>query len=67
MAKKQVKKDVEDIEAKEEIKVISKKQPKTESYPLKVRLNVGNVWREVGESIKLTEGQYRGFRTKKIV
>jgi hypothetical protein len=67
MAKKEIKKDVKDIEVKDEVQVTFKKQPKTQSYPLKVRLSVGGDWREVGDQIKLTEGQYRDFRTKKIV
>mgnify|MGYP003639999310 CR=1 FL=1 len=67
MIEKKSKKDVKDIDTKKEVQVTFKKQPKTQSYPLKVRLSVGGTWREVGESIKLTEGQYRDFRTKKIV
>ena len=67
MIEKKSKKDVRDIDTKKEVQVTSKKQPKTQSYPLKVRLSVGGAWREVGDQIKLTEGQYIDFRTKKIV
>jgi hypothetical protein len=64
--KKIVKKDVKSIEVVKEV-IVPKKQPTTKSYPLKVATKVGGVWRQVGEPINLTEGQYRDFRSKKIV
>jgi len=67
MARKDIKKDVESINVEKEVQEPIKKQPKTQSYPLRVRLSVGGVWREVGESIKLTESQHRDFHIKKIV
>jgi len=62
------KKDVKNIEVKETVTVNPvKKAPLTKSYPLKIRLKVSGSWKEVGDSIKLTESQYRDFRSKKIV
>ena len=61
MAKKIVKKEV----IKEV--VVSKKKPITKDYVVKTRLKVSGKWIEVGKTIKLTEGQYRDFRSKKIV
>tara|TARA_R110002020_G_scaffold334555_3_gene549816 strand:+ start:7887 stop:8087 length:201 start_codon:yes stop_codon:yes gene_type:complete len=66
MAKKIVEKDVKDIEVKK-VSVVTKKQPKTKQYPLKKALKVSGVWKKAGETIKLTEYQYKDFRQKRIV
>lgn len=63
MANKKSKK--EDVEAP---KVeASKPKVKTTAYPLKVRLKVGGVWREKGETISLTKDGFRFYRSTKII
>lgn len=50
-------------------KTTTSKKPtlKTKDYPLEVRTNIGGVWKEKGEKIKLTTEGYRYMRSIKKV
>jgi len=68
MAKKR---EVQKVTEQEAVKGLeaqkSKPKIKTTAYPLKVRLKVGGVWREKGETISLTEDGFRFYRSTKII